>query len=105
MGLADRDYMKEASRRTGRVLRLDGSIVDSLRWDVGRDEFVSAPPKAMKGRRARLAAWLALGLGIFTFAWAIGFAIVGAEWAGQGPAFEPPSPPQAAAGAPPHVAR
>lgn len=105
MGLTDRDYVKEASRRTGRVLRLDGSIVDSLRWDVGRDEFVSAPPKAMKGRRARLAAWLALGLGIFTFAWAIGFAIVGAEWAGQGPAFEPPSPPQAAAGAPPHVAR
>ena len=84
---------------------MDGSVVDGMRWDVGRDEFVSSPPKVKNRLRVRLAAWLALALGVFTFAWAIACAVVGAEWAGQGPVFEPPSPAHAAAGAPPHVSR
>lgn len=105
MGLAERDYMNRASRRTGRVRRMDDSIVDGRRWDVGRGEVVSSPPKVLNSRRARRAAWLSLALGIFTFAWAVGCAIVGAEWAGQRPVFARASPPHAAAGAPPHVSR
>jgi hypothetical protein len=91
MGLADRDYMKTAPRATGRVSRLDGSTVEGLRWDRRDQRFVSSPPKTNVRTIMRQAAWFALAIGVFTFAWAIGCAIVGSEWAGKGPVFEPPA--------------
>ena len=105
MGLADRDYMKPASRPTGRVRRLDGSTVEGLRWDRRDQSFVSSPAKTNTRRIMRRAAWSALAIGAFTFAWAIGCAVVGSEWAGKGPVFEPPSSSPSATGASSNVAR
>jgi hypothetical protein len=106
MGLADRDYMKPPSRPTGRVTRLDGSTVDGLRWSRRDQGFVSVPPAAANVRKiVRRAAWAALAIGLFTFAWAIGCAIVGSEWAGKGPVFEPTASFPATKGASSNVAR
>jgi len=101
MGLADRDYMKPASRPTGRVTRLDGSTLDGLQWSRRDHRFVSSPPKTIVRTIMRRAAWSALAIGVFTFAWAIG----GSEWAGKGPVFGPPASFPATKGASSNVAR
>lgn len=104
MGLADRDYMKEASRRTAKVRRMDGSTVNGLRWDGRRNEFVTSHKPPTNHWLLRRIAWAALALGVFTFGWAIACAIVEAEWAGKGPVFEPPASSTIDAG-PRHVSR
>lgn len=105
MGLADRDYMKPASRPTGRVRRLDGSTVEGLRWDSRDHWFVSSPAKTNGRTIMRRAAWSALAIGVFTLAWAIGCAIVGSEWVGKGPVFEPQASSPSTTGAISNVAR
>lgn len=105
MGLADRDYIKPASRPTGKVTRLDGSSVEGLRWNSRNRAFVSSPARITGRTIMRRAAWSALAIGVSTFAWAIGCAIVGAEWAGKGPVFEPRASSHSSAGASSNGAR
>ena len=105
MGLADRDYMKSNSRPTGKVTRLDGSSVEGLRWNSRDGVFVSSPTRTAGRTIMRRAAWIAFAVGVFTFAWSIGCAVVGAEWAGKGPVFEPPASSQPSAGASSNGAR
>ena len=105
MGLADRDYMRSTSRPTGKATRLDGSSVEGLRRNSRDGVFVRLPTRIAGRTIIRRAAWIALAMGVFTFAWAIGCAIVGAEWAGRGPVFEPPASSRSSAGGSSNVAR
>lgn len=91
MGLADRDYMKPARPTTARVTRLERPIIGRAERDDIPSWFRPAQRRNPVGRALRIAAWSSLGLGAFTAAWALGCAVIGAEYTNHGKTFEPPS--------------
>jgi len=91
MALADRDYMRDPPRQRGRTTRLDAAPTDGVIWEAK----VNPSPAAARPHRHRrgimLALWLAGGVAVFAALWAIGCAMIAAQWHGQGTTFTPPS--------------
>lgn len=98
MSLADRDYMK--ARPTGRTVRLampPVGAIDGAAWAPAgplqaaqeRRSRPAARSRRLMSRR-RLLSLLAALAGLFTLAWAVGCAIVGASLRTDGGTFTPP---------------
>ena len=98
MGLGDRDYMR--AQPTGRTGRLAVAPVDAIdaapspsatRLQVvqERGSRISGPPR-LQQRRRRLLGLLSALTGLFTLAWAVGCAIVGASLQTEGGTFTTP---------------
>jgi len=91
MALADRDYMRDPPRQRGRTTHLDTAPTDGVIWEATVDTLPAATPPRRHRRVIVLALCLAGGVAVFAAMWAIGCAMVAAEWHGQGTTFTPPS--------------
>ena len=100
MSLDDRPYMR-ARPGPGRTVRLDAPPAGAIDAEaVSRPTPHRAPPgRAMpdmglrwsSSRQRRLAGLLAALAGLFTLAWAIGCALIGASLRTKGGTFTPPA--------------
>ena len=91
MALADRDYMRDPPRPRGRTTRLDAAPTDGVIWEATVDPSPASDPPNRHRRGIMLALWLAGGVAVFAALWAIGCAMIAAQWHGQGTTFTPPS--------------
>ncbi|MBB3588900.1 hypothetical protein E2E30_19200 (plasmid) [Sphingomonas sp. AAP5] len=98
MSLSDRDFMR--ARPTGRTIRLDappdgaieGAGCEPPRPQQTPQERLS-PAQGQSARamtRVRLTSLLAALVAIFTLAWALGCAVIGASLQTEGGSFTPP---------------
>lgn len=98
MGPGDRDYMR--AEPTGRTVRLTSAPMDAidaatsasatlLQATQERASLFSGPSR-LRQRRGRLLGLLAALTGLFTLAWAVGCAIVGASLQTEGGTFTTP---------------
>lgn len=87
MGLADRDYMRSPASSPGRTTRLDDAPNDGIIWEATARRPRSATGLRRPRRLIASVLWLAGGTAVFTALWAIGCAIIGAQWHGQGRTF------------------
>ena len=91
MALADRDYMRDPPRPRGRTTRLDTAPTDGVIWEATVDPSPVAEPPHRHRRAIMLAMWLTGGVAVFAAMWAIGCAMIAAQWHGQGTTFAPAS--------------
>ena len=98
MGPGDRDYMRaEPTRRTVRLATAPVDAIDAVTWPSAtllqaaqeRGSRFSGPSR-LRQRRRRLLGLLSALTGLFTLAWAVGCAIVGASLQTEGGTFTTP---------------
>lgn len=98
MGPGDRDYMRaEPTGRTERLATAPVDAIDAVTWPSAtllqaaqeRGSRFSGPSR-LRQRRRRLLSLLSALTGLFTLAWAVGCAIVGASLQTEGGTFTTP---------------
>ena len=97
MSLSDRDFMR--ARPTGRTIRLDAppdGTIEGAGWEPPYPQQTPqerpSPAQGQSARamtRTRLASLLAALVAIFTLAWALGCAVIGASLQTEGGTFTP----------------